>query len=262
MAKLKYTFDDYIRNPSGKGSAVVATVNLDQYQKELLSLESKNGKASYIVYRQNNIGGKLTYYIHFKIPSSTKGFFNDVVIQLDANQDDTTTTKTVKAYKVKFFSNDSNFVYTYAYSYKSHGVLITELEKLLPFRCITSKPVMRNPDNAMGYNKDIVFAYIVMTRDDLFTKENLNRNCKNSGINTIRNSIDNFDKKVRERSKITQELKQAGLKEKQIPKTGKVIKSKNLLGSDGTQSPAKLTRTVKSVMKSSVVSRVKKSKKR
>ena len=51
MAKLKYTFDDYIRNPSGKGSAVVATVNLDQYQKELLSLEGKNGKASYIVYK-------------------------------------------------------------------------------------------------------------------------------------------------------------------------------------------------------------------
>ena len=233
-----------------------------QYQKELLSLEGKNGKASYIVYKQNNIGGKLTYFIHFKIPSSTKGFFNDVVIELDANQDDTTTTKTVKAYKVKFFSNDSNFVYTYAYSYKSHGVLITELEKLLPFRCITSKPVMRNPDNAMGYNKDIVFAYIVMTRDDLFTKENLNRNCKNSGINTIRNSIDNYDKKVRERNKITQELRQSGTKEKQIPKTGKVIKSKNLLGSDKMQSPAKLTKTVKSVMKSSVVSRVKKSKKR
>ena len=74
--------------------------------------------------------------------------------------------------------------------------------------------------------------------------------------------IDNYDKKVRERSKITQELRQAGTKEKQIPKTGKVIKSKNLLGSDKTQSPAKLTKTVKSVMKSSVVSRVKKSKKR
>ena len=66
----------------------------------------------------------------------------------------------------------------------------------------------------------------------------------------------------RRKSKITQELRQSGTKEKQIPKTGKVIKSKNLLGSDKMQSPAKLTKTVKSVMKSSVVSRVKKSKKR
>ena len=258
MAKLKYTFDDYIRNPSGKGSAVVATVNLDQYQKELLSLEGKNGKASYIVYKQNNIGGKLTYFIHFKIPSSTKGFFNDVVIELDANQDDTTTTKTVKAYKVKFFSNDSNFVYTYAYSYKSHGVLITELEKLLPFRCITSKPVMRNPDNAMGYNKSIVFAYLIMIRDNLFLKDNLNRICKNAGINTIKNSIDNFDKKKQERNKITQEAKAAF--KKQEPKN-KVIKSKNLLG-NMLPSPPKITKIVNNSKTVKKVSGVKKAKKR
>ena len=258
MAKLKYTFDDYIRNPSGKGSAVVATVNLDQYQKELLSLEGKNGKASYIVYKQSNIGGKLTYFIHFKIPSSTKGFFNDVVIELDANQDDTTTTKTVKAYKVKFFSNDSNFVYTYAYSYKSHGVLITELEKLLPFRCITSKPVMRNPDNAMGYNKSIVFAYLIMIRDNLFLKDNLNRICKNAGINTIKNSIDNFDKKKQERNKITQEAKAAF--KKQEPKN-KVIKSKNLLGNMLPSTP-KITKIVNNSKTVKKVSGVKKAKKR
>ena len=172
MGKLKYTFDDYINNPSGKGSAVLA----------------------------------------------------------------------IKAYYVKFFSNDSNFVYTYAYSFKSHGVLITELEKLLPFRCISQKPVMRNPDNAMGYNKGIIYAYLIMVRDGLFNKETLNRNCKYANITAIRNTILPFDKKLQERRKIEEELKKAGKEQK--------------------QEPAKVSKTVSNVKTTSRSSTAKKVKKR
>lgn len=259
MGKLKYTFDDYINNPSGKGSAVLASINKDQFEKELMTLEANNSKATYKIYKQNKPGGKFTYYIHFLIPSSTKGFFNDVVIELNSNSDDNTVTKTVKAYYVKFFSNDSNFVYTYAYSFKSHGVLITELEKLLPFRCISQKPVMRNPDNAMGYNKGIIYAYLIMIRDGLFNKETLNRNCKYASINAIRSTILPFDKKLQERRKIEEELKKVGRKQKQ--RSSKVVKSKNLLGPDKKQEPAKVSKTVSTVKtnsKSSITKKVKK----
>lgn len=258
MAKLKYTFDNYINNPSGKGSAVTASINKDTYNAELLSLESKNDKVKYTVYKQSKIGGGVTYYIYFLIPSSTKGFFHDVVIEFNPNPDDSISDKTIKKYTVRFFCNDDNFVYTYAYAYKSHGVLITELEKLLPFRSIAQKPTMRNPDNAMGYNKSIVFAYLVMIRDNLFLKDNLNRICKNAGINTIKNSIDNFDKKKQERNKITQEAKAAF--KKQEPKN-KVIKSKNLLGNMLPSSP-KITKIVNNSKTVKKVSGVKKAKKR
>ena len=67
MAKLKYTFDDYINNPSGKGSAVHGFINTEQFEKELMSLESKNAKVTYTVYRVSSIGGKVSYYIHFLI---------------------------------------------------------------------------------------------------------------------------------------------------------------------------------------------------
>lgn len=258
MAKLKYTFDNYINNPSGKGSAVTASINKDTYNAELLSLESKNDKVKYTVYKQSKIGGGVTYYIHFLIPSSTKGFFHDVVIEFNPNPDDSISDKTIKKYTVRFFCNDDNFVYTYAYAYKSHGVLITELEKLLPFRSIAQKPTMRNPDNAMGYNKSIVFAYLIMIRDNLFLKDNLNRICKNAGINTIKNSIDNFDKKKQERNKITQEAKAAF--KKQEPKN-KVIKSKNLLGNMLPSIP-KITKIVNNSKTVKKVSGVKKAKKR
>ena len=260
MAKLKYTFDDYINNPSGKGSAVHGFINTEQFEKELMSLESKNAKVTYTVYRVSSIGGKVSYYIHFLIPSSTKGFFHDVVIEFNPNQDDKPSTKTIKAYNVRFFANDSNFVYTYAYTFKSHGILITELERLLPFRSITQKPTMRNPDNAMGYNKNIVFAYLVMTRDGLFIKDNLGRICKNDGLSTIKNSILSFDKKEQERNKIIKEAKESAKKEKIEPKN-KIIKSKNLLG-DMLPIPPKISKIVNTVKNTSKVSNIKKSKRR
>lgn len=259
MAKLKYTFDDYVNNPSGKGSAVIASINKDTYNAELLSLESKNDKVKYTVYRQSRTGGKSSYLIHFLIPSSTKGFFHDVVVEFNPNPNDSMTDKTIKKYNVKFFCNDDNFVYTYAYTFKSHGVLITELERLLPFRSINQKPTMRNPDNAMGYNKSIIFAYLVMIRDNLFLKDNLNRICKDTGINAIKSNIDSFDKKNQERRKIEQEAKQKGTK-KEEPKN-KVIKSKNLLG-NLLLSPPKITKIVNNSKTVKKISGTKKAKKR
>ena len=117
---------------------------------------------------------------------------------------------------------------------------------------------MRNPDNAMGYNKSIIFAYLVMIRDNLFLKDNLNRICKNAGINIIKSNIDSFDKKKQERNKITQESKAAG--KKQEPKN-KVIKSKNLLGGV-LPSPPKITKIVNNSKIVKKVSGVKKAKKR
>ena len=52
---------------------------------------------------------------------------------------------------------------------------------------------MRNPDNAMGYNKTIIFAYLMMNRDNLFLKDNLSRISKNAGINAIKNNIKSFE---------------------------------------------------------------------
>ena len=226
--KLKYSFDDYINNPSGRGSAVNATVNKEQFEKELMTLEGNNAKSTYTVYKQGRTGGLYYYIIHFKIPSSTKGFFHDVVVELNPDPLDTSSVRTVKAYTVKFFSNDDNFVYTYAYTFKTHGLLISELEKLLPFRSIVQKPTMRNPDNAMGYNKQIVYAYLIMVRDGLFAKDVLNRVCKNTGYNTIVSDIPTYDKKVQERRKLTQKEKEAAQKSRET--STKVVKSKNLLG--------------------------------
>ena len=262
MAKLKYSFEDYIANPSGKGSAVnSAAANKETYEKELMSLESRNDRAKYKVYKDIKPGGKHAFYIHFEIPSSTKGFFNDVVVEFVEDDNDSGSIKTIKRYYSKFFSNDTNFVYTYAYTFKSHGVLIEGLEKKLPFRSIMQKPTMRNPDNAMGYNKAIYFAYLVMLREDLFDKSVLNRNVASGGLGKLASTIKSFEQKQQERSKIEKEAKEKGQKESKQP-AGKIIKSKNLLGDSLEQLKPKITKVVGTVGKSKSTSTVKKVKKR
>lgn len=119
---------------------------------------------------------------------------------------------------------------------------------------------MRNPDNAMGYNKGIIYAYLIMVRDGLFNKETLNRNCKYANITAIRNTILPFDKKLQERRKIEEELKKVGKEQKQ--RSSKIVKSKNLLGPDKKQEPAKVSKTVSNVKTTSRSSTAKKVKKR
>jgi len=258
MAKLKYTFNDYITNPSGRGAANSISPPNDQFEKELMGLEGKNDKSKFKVYKHTKPGGKHLYYIHFQIPSSTKDFFNDVVVEFTEDDNDSGNIKTIKNYTVKFFSNDTNFVYTYAYTFKSHGLIIGDLEKKLPLRCLIQKPTMRNPDNAMGINKAIYFSYIVMTREQLFEKETLNRVAVSGGLSKLISEIPSFDTKQRERNKIEQEQKEKGNGTKQQPKT-KVVKSKNLLGENPVEAlKPKITKIVGSTKKSSIVKKIKK----
>jgi hypothetical protein len=258
MAKLKYTFDDYITNPSGKGAANSISPPMVQFEKELMSLESKNDKAKFKVYKHTKTGGKHVFYIHFQIPSSTKGFFNDVVIEFTEDDNDTGNIKTIKNYNAKFFSNDTNFVYTYAYTFKSHGLLINDLEKRLPLRCLLQKPTMRNPDNAMGLNKALCYSYIIMNKERLFEKDVLNRIVISGGLSKLYSEIPDFSAKQRERSEIEQKLKEQGIKQKQPP-SSKIIKSKNLLGNTSIETlKPKITKVVASTKKSITTKKVKK----
>jgi hypothetical protein len=115
---------------------------------------------------------------------------------------------------------------------------------------------MRNPDNAMGYNKSLYFAYIVMNRENLFEKDTLNRITSSGGIVKLAGIIPSFSKKLEERNKIVKEEKEKGNKEE--PKS-KVIKSKNLIGDSplDTLKP-KITKIVGKTKTTSTTKKVKK----
>lgn len=260
-SKLSYSLNDYINNPSGKGSAVnsAVSINLDKFKQDLLVLESKNGKVIYEVF-QKSTASYHTYFIHFSIPSSTKGFNNDVVFELKSDSNDSNIIRTIKNYKVKFFANDANFVFTYAYTFNKHGVLIKELERKLPFRCINQKPTTRNPDNAMGYSRNIIFAYIVMERDQLFQKDTLSRISKPGDINKISSMIQGYNKREQDRRKIEAELKRKDSNTQNNTKLKPIFKSKSLNALGNNNAAIKISKVVKTIGNTKTIGKIKKSK--
>ena len=156
--KLVMTFDEYIKSPSGRGSAVNPGRESSEsmYKTKLDEAINKHGDIKYTCLRSSNGN---TYYIYFLIPSdSTKGFYYDVVVELDEPKGEGKSSGDISKYNVKFFANDPSFIFTYAHAYKTHGLLISQLEKKINLRSLMSKANVRNPDNTVGYVKSIYFA--------------------------------------------------------------------------------------------------------
>lgn len=255
--KLKYTFDDYINNPSGKGSGVVSIPRemiRDSMATQLTSLESKKGKIKYTIVKSGD--GKL-YYIDFKIPSeSTNNFYYDVVVEFSTKS--IVSENTIKDYNVRFFANDPSFVFTYAYTFKTHGLLLSDLENKLPFRSLTQKAGTRNPDNTVGYVKNIYFAYLIMQRDGLFDKQNLNRLAKIGSLGIISKDIMAYDRHETERKNLNKKARD-GLNPNPTLRHSSMLPSKGLSKSSSTPAITKKSSVTKTVSGSSkTVKRTKK----
>lgn len=162
---MKRTVLEYIDNPMGTGSAALGSrhVLINDYSKRLAKL-SEQKDLTPIIYHDK---GKDDYYFHFKIPSESKGRGNtyDVVIKLSApnkgNKDSMLTN-----YTLQFFSNSPSFIYTFAYMYNKNDMLISFLAKEKYDKVVLSKaPNIRNPQQAMTYEKTTIFALLYMIKD-------------------------------------------------------------------------------------------------
>ena len=255
--KLKYTFDDYISNPSGKGSAVTQSVYRDAvsdgYTNKLRLLESERGKIKFSVVKSSTDG---KYYIHFKVPSeTTKDFYYDVVVEFTPRNKNNTDAD-ISKYCVRFFCNDSSFVFTYAHAFRTHGLLITEFEKLLPYKSLTQKAGTRNPDNTVGYVKNIYFSYLTMKKHNLFDKAVLDRMCKIANHMAISKDIKSYDKREAEKRLMEQKAKN----KTDAPNRSKITRSKNM-ANQPSNTPT-TTKTTKKTGKMSGPSKTTKSVKR
>lgn len=257
MAKLLLTFDDYIKSPAGKG-----TVNSSRdssalwYNNKLSELVSKNGPIKYTCYSTAN----GVYFIVFKMPSeSLPGFYYDTVVELYPNEEDSSTKAHISKYFVRFYSNDPDFTFTYARAYKTHGLLIDELENKVSFQALHMRANIKNPDNTIGYVKNIYYAYLIMKKDELFDKTVLDRKVQKGGVKAVVSSVMHFDDKAKERKNFRPE-KDSKEKKKKEPLKPKVISSKQISASGVTHTPS-VTKTTRASLKSKIVSKVKTSKK-
>ena len=167
---MDITFEDYIGNPSGGRSSMVGqkeaakAVYNDKFNKMMMK---SAGAIQYWLYKDE----PDTYVVHFKIPSeSTDRLFYDVVIEFHTKDTVQKSLNKLNGYHVKFFSNDPNFCYTFAYVFKKNKLLIPQLESKISEKFLKEKPKKTNPNTSVGYVKSIYFAYLLFDAKGLFKK--------------------------------------------------------------------------------------------
>ena len=168
---VKLTFDAWIKNPTGSRPMMVQqremakAVYTDKYNKMMLN---SAGAMNYTLWKDPK---GLRYLIFFTIPSeSTQKVNYDVVIEFYTKDTIQTQENNLRNYYVKFFSNDPNFTFTFAYVYNKEGLIIQDLKKKLSSKSITERPKITNPNKMIGWVKVFYFAYIYMKDHGLFNK--------------------------------------------------------------------------------------------
>lgn len=164
------TFEQYISNPLGKGSALVPAA-----QRELMRARYKvkfdnillreKGKMDYRLFYNSKDN---TYWIYVKVPSEiVKEFYYDTVIKFYADENVKGGGNDLFKYNVKFFSNDPSFVYTYAYVFNQNQLFIEELVSKMSKEALLQPPTQKNPSNSVGYVKSLYFVYLLMQNRNL-----------------------------------------------------------------------------------------------
>lgn len=158
---MQIKLEQYIKNPTGGRAHVVGERDAVAaiYQKKFGNIMLRvAGKIDHFLYR--NEEDRFLFYI--KIPSeSVKDLTYDVIIDFYTTEAPTKTMRSLSDYYVRFFSNDPNFTFTYAYTFKKNGILVPEF--IHKFQDLKSKPLTTNPNYTVGYVKSIYMAYLYLT---------------------------------------------------------------------------------------------------
>lgn len=184
---MQITLDSYINNPMGSSRAhmvgerqAAAATYSDKFDKLLMK---SAGSIDYTLFR-NAIDPAAAinmkpnndlerYIILIKIPSeSIPRVVYDVGVEFYTRDTASKKSTTLDSYYVKFFSNDPNFTYTYAYTFKKNKLIIEELMHKLDPRSVKEKPKVTNPNTLIGYVKSLYFAYLFINNRGLMNKFN------------------------------------------------------------------------------------------
>lgn len=158
---MQITFEDYAKNPSGGRTRMVgeAETARELYTKKFNEMMLRvNGKINYTLYKNTN----EKYVLYIMMPSEKdENIFYDVIVEFTTNDDTQKRLNKLTGYHVKFFSNDPNFMFTYANAFKHNDLLIKEYIKKFDPIVFKQHPTTTNPNKIVGYVKSLYFAYLV-----------------------------------------------------------------------------------------------------
>lgn len=157
------TLDEYINNPGGKGTATTTKEMRELYKarysdKLAKLLVREKGVLNYTLY-----SNKDSYICHMKVPSETvENFYYDVVFFMQKSN-----TRLDKV-DFKVFSNCPSFVFTYTHAFVEKKLFADVLKSKMAKEAIRKEAKLKNPNNEIGYEKSIYFAYLYMYDKGLF----------------------------------------------------------------------------------------------
>lgn len=247
------TLRSYISNPMGDGTSVFTNraVMRDFYSRKFDAiLLRENGTLNTVVYKDGN-----RYLVHIKIPSEkVNKFYYDTVFEF--TKENITDTK-VEDFRLRFFSNDPSFIYTFAYASKKNDMLIKDLYPKVGKLALEEKPKQTNPHIVMGYIKSIYFGYLYLFIKNMLKSTVLDNIAKPYNAKLFLNSIRQADIVINERQqawheqnkkdKIHRTIASNISKRNNLASTVSNVKNTKLSKSTKTSSKLKLTKIVKKI---------------
>lgn len=155
FSKKHLSVRNMVDNPTGVGSAFF--YSRAKIKKELnaefiflLQRYRKLFSATPILYPD----GRIMFFM--RIPSSGyqhNKIIYDILVEISAQKD-----RRLALRDARFFSNSPSFVFTYAYVFIQDDLMIERFSNLLPRKCLTDAPTIRNPIGSLGFEKTLFFA--------------------------------------------------------------------------------------------------------
>ena len=168
------TLGQYVQNPTGNkksrahmvGQAGLAkSMYTEKYNKIMLKTA---GAFAHKLFRAPD---DSRFIIMIKIPSeSTPEALYDVGVEFYTENEACMKETTLDKYFIRFFSNDPNFTFTYAFTYNRNEMIIPELKDKLSNQSLKEPPKTTNPHEELGYCKSLYFAQLFIDMKGLTQK--------------------------------------------------------------------------------------------
>lgn len=246
------SLEQYILNPALKSNAILNAATREliktNYQHKFDNIMLReNGKVTYYLYMEPQ---KNVYWAYIKVPSEiVHNFYYDVIFKFTPTNS-TGFFDDIFKFNVKFFSNDPNFVFTYAYVFYKNDLLIQELRSKMSKEALKQHPEEKNPTEQISYEKAIYFAYLIMKERKLNKLLKFKAEAKTLDVKFILNNVMQADEKIRlrqEEGKKYSGKKKTVLNQKTYDALTKNIDRNTRKNMDLSTSNIKITNNVKKV---------------
>lgn len=222
------TLEEYIKNPMGSSVMTNRKVYYDMYSEKWNAIRLReNGLILFTLYKD-----KEEYFIHFKIPSEVvPKFYYDTILRFYLPKDKIAEakSKTLSNYDVQFYSNDPNFVYTFAHAFNKNSLFIKDLEKKMIEKCLKEKASEKNPKDEVGYVKSIYFAYLEIKDKGLLLKSRWEAITRSYNpkvwVTTVSHAYDVVEDRKRKGEEIAEKERREKKKTKSTPSPEKTQKN-------------------------------------